>query len=442
MNKRLKIIDLIGRTKINEWYKFLQKSQYWSKTEQDAYQNDRLQHLIWHVYKNVPYYKDLFKSLNLTPKDFKTKDDLQKLPVIRRSDLQQNYENLKASNHKYYNSKFMSSGGTTTGEPVRYLSDINTWSLHWALKYRSWETGSYKIGDKLGIMGGASVIPKRKTLKRIIWNKLNNYHMMPSSHMTEEILNNFVSIIKDNNIKHLRGYPSSIAYFSKYCTKNNIELEIKSVITTAEVLQPVYKEEIKQAFNSIIIDSYGCADGDGNANTGPCDCGFHVSFQSAIWEVCTPKGVPVKKNEPGEVTLTSLTNYAMPLLRYQPGDVIENTFNYNKCSCGSSLPRIKSILGRTADILRFQNGRSLGGPAFTLIFSRFSLVKWQMVQNNMDSVDVNIIPAKDFNSVQEQEMSKLMHYHCGEGVSIRINKVDEIKLPQSGKQRIIINNTL
>jgi phenylacetate-CoA ligase len=140
MNKRLKIIDLIGRTKINEWYKFLQKSQYWSKTEQDAYQNDRLQHLIWHVYKNVPYYKDLFKSLNLTPKDFKTKDDLQKLPVIRRSDLQQNYENLKASNHKYYNSKFMSSGGTTTGEPVRYLSDINTWSLHWALKYRSWET--------------------------------------------------------------------------------------------------------------------------------------------------------------------------------------------------------------------------------------------------------------------------------------------------------------
>jgi phenylacetate-CoA ligase len=291
-------------------------------------------------------------------------------------------------------------------------------------------------------MGGASVIPKRKTLKRIIWNKLNNYHMMPSSHMTEEILNNFVSIIKDNNIKHLRGYPSSIAYFSKFCTKNNIELEIKSVITTAEVLQPVYKEEIKQSFNSIIIDSYGCADGDGNANTCASDCGFHVSFESAIWEVCTPEGVPVKKNEPGEVTLTSLTNYAMPLLRYQPGDVIENTFNYNKCSCGSSLPRIKSILGRTVDILHFQNGRSLGGPAFTLIFRHFSLVNWQMVQNNMDSVDLNIIPAKDFNAVQEQEISKLMHYHCGDGVSIRINKVDEIKLPQSGKQRIIINNTL
>jgi hypothetical protein len=60
----------------------------------------------------------------------------------------------------------------------------------------------------------------------------------------------------------------------------------------------------------------------------------------------------------------------------------------------------------------------------------------------MESLDVNIIPASDFNAVHEQEISKLMHYHCGEGVSIRINKVDEIKIPQSGKQRIIINNTL
>jgi phenylacetate-CoA ligase len=81
MNKRLKTIDLIGRTKINEWYEFLYKSPYWSKTEQDAYQNDRLQHLIKHVYKNIPYYKDLFKSLNLTPKDIQSKMILQKSKV-------------------------------------------------------------------------------------------------------------------------------------------------------------------------------------------------------------------------------------------------------------------------------------------------------------------------------------------------------------------------
>jgi phenylacetate-CoA ligase len=441
MNITLKLIDLLGRTQINKWYKFIKKSQFWSEAEQIDYQTKQLKLIVEHAYQNVPYYRQLFKKLNLTPKDIQSKDDLVKIPIITRKILQDNYQELIADNHKQFKSQNRSTGGTT-GEPVRYLSDINSWSLHWALKYRAWEWGGYKIGDNVGVMGGASVIPSKVTRSRKVWNRLNRLYPMPTGHMTNEIYKGFISKIRFEEIKCLRGYPSSIAEFARYCKEMKIDLDVQSIITTAEVLQPAYKEEIKKTFRAVIIDSYGCADGGGNANTCASDCGFHVSFESAIWEVCTPEGIPVKKNDPGEVTLTSLTNYAMPLLRYQPGDVIENTFDYNKCSCGSSLPRIKSILGRTIDILHFQNGRSLGGPAFTLFFRHFPLVKWQMVQNDMESLDVNIIPASDFNAVHEQEISKLMHYHCGEGVSIRINKVDEIKIPQSGKQRIIINNTL
>ncbi len=440
MSKRLQSIDLIGRTKINKWYKFLQKSQFWSEQEQKKYQNKQLQLIVQHAYQNVPFYRQLFNRLKLTPNDIKTKDDLVKIPVITRKTLQDNYKDLTAENHKNFKSQKRSTGGTT-GVPVRYLSDINSWSLHWALKYRAWEWSAFKIGDKVGVMGGASVIPDNKLkLSRVVWNRLNRIYPMPTSHMTDELHEEFVSKIRSEKIKCLRGYPSSIAEFARYCNEKNINLDIQSVITTAEVLQTAFKEEIKKSFNPVIIDSYGCADGGGNANTCACDSGFHVSFESAIWEVCTSEGIPVNTNVQGEVTLTSLTNYAMPLLRYQPGDVIENSFMTEKCKCGITLPRIKKIIGKSTDILKFLNGRSLGGPAFTLIFRHFPLIKWQMVQNNMDSVDVNIIPAKDFNRSHTKEIHSLMQHHCGEGVSIKINKVKEIPVPKSGKQRIIINN--
>ena len=442
MSYRLQIIDLFGRTNINKWYSFLQKSQYWSISEQEAYQNEKLQQLVKHAFEQVPYYKKLFKELHLSPADIRCKEDLQKLPVIRRSDLQQNYLALMAGNHESYHSQYRSTGGTT-GIPTKYLSDMNSWSLHWALKYRGWEWSTYNIGDKVAIFGGASLIPDEKTsLSRKIWNQINQFYPMPSTHLSENDLEGHASVIKQHNIKCLRGYPSSIAMFANFCRENNIVINIDSVITTAEVLLPNYKAGIVSAFNPVIIDSYGCADAGGNANTCIHDKGFHVSVESAVWEVCNANGFPVDLNEKGEVTLTSLSNYAMPLLRYQPGDVIINNFDESVCSCGCTLPRIKNIVGRTTDVIRFSNGRSLSGPALTVLFSKFSLNKYQVIQNSENSVDINLIPGTQFDQKQYNRILELMKHHCGAGIEIFIYKVDNIPTPYSGKHRFIINNTL
>jgi phenylacetate-CoA ligase len=441
MNFKLKTIDLLGHTGISKWYRFVKESQYWNEEEIKAWQNEKLQKIVEHAYYNVPYYKKLFSDLNLKPGDIQTTTDLKKLPVIHRKDLQQNYSQLIALNYKQYKPQFRSTGGTT-GEPVKYLSDLNTWSLHWAMKFRAWERSGYKIGDKVAVMGGASVIPEKKPgLRRIVWNRLNNLYPMPTSHMNDSILSEFARTISTKNIRCLRGYPSSIAVFARYCSGNNIKLDIPHIITTAELLQPTYKNEIKKAFDPVLIDSYGCADGGGNANTCAAENGFHVSMESAVWEVCTATGEPARTGEEGELTLTSLTNYAMPLLRYQPGDVIENSFNYDRCDCGCTLPRIKKIIGKTTDILHFKNGITLAGPAFPQLFRKFPIIQWQMIQNDMTSVDVNIIPSRNYNQTHENEISRLLQYHCGGGVTVRIHKVDEIPVPQSGKQRVIINNT-
>lgn len=441
MNIRHYFRDLIGGVNISDHLELLRRSQIWERAEQIQYQEERLRLLVDHAFSNVQYYHDLFKSLKLTPNDIKCINDLLKLPVLNKALIKQNYRELLAKNHKHYQSQQRSTGGTT-GIPFNYYSDKISWEMHWALKYRAWEWGGYKYGNPVGILGGASVIPDRSiSIKRRIWNLINGFYPLPSSNVNDELLLGYSKVLSSKQIKFLRGYPSSIAGFAKFCLSNNIEHNFKSIITTAEVLTDEYKKLIKEAFKCSFIDTYGCADGGGNANTCEHDAGFHVSFEASIWEVCDESGNPVPEGDSGEVTLTSLTNYAMPLLRYQPGDVIENSFNYDVCSCGRTLPRIKKILGRTTDILSFSNGRSLGGPAFTLLFREFPLEKYQLVQNNITELEINIIPSNDFTAQHEVRLLQLMQHHCGKEVIIKLNKVEEIALPKSGKHRFIINNT-
>src|SRR5690625_605789 len=439
---RLKLIDLLGASNISNWDRFVNESQYWPSSLIQDYQNNNLQKLIDHAFNSVPYYKKIFNKLGNTSNDFHSVNDLRKLPILKREDLIGNYEVLKSNHHKDLKPQYRSTGGTT-GAPANYLSDINSWSLHWALKKRAWQWGGHKLGAPIGLLGGASIIPDRKPgVKRKVWNMLNGFYSMPSSQLNNEKMSDFVEIIQKNKIRFLRGYPSSIATLADFCLENKYKLDIKSVFTTAEVLQPVYKEKIKQAFGCTIIDTYGCADGGGNANTCEYDNGFHISWEASIWEVCDENGNSVPEGEIGELTLTSLTNLAMPLIRYQPGDLIENRFIYDTCKCGRTMPRIKKIIGRTTDILKFSNGNSLGGPALTLLFREFPIINYQLVQNTLTSLDVNIIPSDEFNTEHRKKIERILKHHCGEDIMINIDHIKQIAQPVSGKHRFIINNTL
>ena len=50
-------------------YKFLQKSQWWSREQLEEYQLEQLSKLLHHAYENVPYYRRIFYKRGLEPKD-------------------------------------------------------------------------------------------------------------------------------------------------------------------------------------------------------------------------------------------------------------------------------------------------------------------------------------------------------------------------------------
>ena len=425
----------MGRT-ISKHLRFLEKSQWWSLKELQEYQNKKLRQLIKHTYENVPYYHRIFRERNLKPDDIKTMEDLVKLPIIRRNDILNNFNNFKVKNFKKFKPIFNNTGGTT-GKPLKYYRTKGSWSFSWASKYRSMGWGGYSYGNKLTTLGGSSLIPKKKkkNSKKIRYYIEKNL-ALSATHMSKNIMIEYSKKMKNFKPLFLRGYPSSITVFAKYILENNIDIRIKSVFTTAEVLFSNQREIIQKAFDCEVFDTYGCGDGEGNANECEVHNGLHISIENSIMEFINDNE-PVSEGELGKIVLTSLHNYSFPFIRYTPDDM--GIYSNENCSCKRGLPILKKIMGRTTDIIKFSNGRILGGPAITLIFKDFNIVEYQLVQEKRDFLVVKIVKDKRYLDNETQLILNIMKYHCGKGVEIRIDFIDEISKTKSSKYKFIIS---
>ena len=316
---RFKILDYFSNSNICKWIESFKDSEKWDSDQINNYQNIQLKRLLNHAFNNTQYY--LNYDIDIREIDL---NDLSLLPIIRRQDIVNNLKSMKSSNIKKYSPMLRSTGGTT-GVPLKYFSDKNSWGLGWALKYRDWSYGNYKIGNKMAFLAGASLIPNQGVdIKRKIWNYINGFVPLSTTHYNNTILEEYFNIIKQKEINFLRGYPTSILSFAEYIKKNNKKLNIKSIFTTAEVLQSEHKIFIEDIFNCKVFDQYGCADAGAHASQCDFSKGYHVSFESSICEI-----VNIEKNydgkKIGELVYTNLTNYAMPTIRYAPGDFAEIT---------------------------------------------------------------------------------------------------------------------
>ena len=138
---------VMGRTVLKR-LKFLEKSQWWSQNKLIAYQNKKLRKLIKHVYVNVPYYNELFKKRGLLPTDIQTIDDLNKLPILTKEDIRNNFpDRIVARNIPRRKLLHFASSGST-GEPLRYYKTPESYSYRIACNLRGWYWMDYKLGDK------------------------------------------------------------------------------------------------------------------------------------------------------------------------------------------------------------------------------------------------------------------------------------------------------
>lgn len=419
-------------TNIQQYLAWLNKTQWWSKEELEELQNKKLRALVDHAYRNVPYYHKIFREQNLHPEDIKSKEDLQKLPILTKETIRKNLPDLLARNMDKGSIMERCSSGST-GEPMKYYIDKNTYSSGWAQTFRCWSWAGYNLGDPYVKI---SMNP-RTTLIKKIQDKLLNTNYIYAMGITENNIIQELNKIKNFNPKIIRGYASYIYGIAKLMEKVDIDYSGATIVTTGDMLFSHYRKVIEKQFNCKILDGYG---GEGTPIAFECELheGYHISDEDVMVEFIKEEK-HVSPEETGEIVLTNLNNFAMPFIRYKINDL--GRFSEECCSCGRGLSLMKSIEGRDTDIVVTPNGDFVVVHFFTFLFEHIEGVdQFQVVQEKIDKIFVKIVKNYKFTINDLNYIKNEIHRKVGADVEINIEFVDEIPLSgRSGKRRFVIS---
>jgi len=426
-------LELYSGTTIQQHLTALTKSQWWSKAQLEELQNKKLRSLIRHAYDNVPYYHRIFSHLNITPADIKTKNDLKKIPVLTKEDIRKNLPDLTARNIPLSRMIESHSSGST-GEPIKYYIDKNSYSAGWAQTFRCWSWAGFQLGDPYVKI---SLNPRTSAIKKIQDRLLQTKYVYAMA-ITDTSIEQEIEKIHQFHPKIIRNYASHMYTMAKLMEKNNIQYQGATIATTGSMLYPHYRAIIEKQFNCKVFDAYG---GESTAVSFECEehTGYHVCDEDVIVEFLKGEE-PVASDELGRIVFTNLNNFAMPVIRYDIKDL--GSYSDESCSCGRGLSLMKSIEGRDSDIIVTPSGNFIVVHFFGILFGHIQGVdQFQVIQERMDHLIVKIVKNQHFTDKDLDRIKNEIQKRIGIDVTIKIEFVEEIPLSgSSGKRRYVISH--
>lgn len=422
-------------------YKFLQKSQWWSREQLEEYQLQQLSKLLNHAYENVPYYRRIFDNRGLKPKDIQDFKDLQKLPFLTKEIVRDNLNDLKARNYPPEKFEYVTTGGST-GIPLGfyYVKGVSR-AIEEAFMKTLWDRVGYHYRDKCVILRG-NVVKSADKGKLWEYSLFGRWLILSSYHMAEENIPKYIEKIRKFKPNFIQAYPSAITILARFMRENNIEPfpTVKAILCGSENLYPWQRELLEEVFQCRVYSWYGLSEM--AVLAGECEKStyYHIFPEYGIVELNGKNNKPVmNESEMGEIVATSLNNFACPLIRYRTMDLAVPT--NGKCECGRNYPLLKKVEGRLQELVVTKDRRliTLTALIFAQHFEAFSRVKeMQLMQEEEGKMTVRIVKTLQYSENDEQEFLTKMQKAVGNGLDINFEYVNQIPRTQSGKYRFLI----
>ena len=369
--------------------------QWLSADEVKTLQRQRLHALVSHAAAHVPHYRNMFREAGVAdaggPIDL---GSLTEVPFLDKTILRERFEDLKSDDLDQRTWNYGTSGGST-GEPARFIQDqaYHEWASATESLFDSW-TG-YQAGMPKVFLWGSlrDLLVGRETLRVRLGRWLENEVWLNAYGMDIERMKQFVERINRIRPTQIRAYVEGIYELARFIEANGLEVySPPAIVTAAGTLHPFMGEVIERVFRAPVFDSYGLREAAAVASECDRHEGLHVSPLTYYVEILRPDGSQTEAGEVGEVVLTPLNNYAMPLIRYRVGDMA--AWAENSCSCGRSWPLLKEVIGRYTDVFVRKDGSKVYPQYLTHIMVNFPcgwIKKFQMVQEDYDHVRVRVV---------------------------------------------------
>ncbi len=420
------------------WTRFLEESERYSRGELEAYQDERLRRLIRHAYERVPYYRGIMRERGLAPGDIQSREDLHKLPVLGREVIRRRAKELVADGCTPEKLKPSPTSGTTGSPLVVYWDreqDVLWNVLIW--RHRGW--AGFSFGERYAtLLGRVIVSPRRKTPPFWRHNWAWKQVFLSSFHLAQRNVGAYIDFLERSGVKAIEAYPSTAYILALGMERTGRTLPLKAVFTSSEPLLDVQRELIEERFATKVFDYYGMSEAIMFAGECRHHRGMHHHAEASVVEVVDARGEPVPDGKTGRLLGTTLHNDAMPLIRYEVGDLTARV--PDACPCGRAHPLFAAVTTKAEDIIVTPDGRLVSPSVITHPFKRLKgLVKSQIIQEDPGHLRVRLVLGESAPQALLRQLEEGLSSRLGPETRITIEEVDEIPLGPTGKYRWIVS---
>ncbi len=400
------------------------RSQWWDEAQIRNFRDHALVLMMRHAVANVPFYR----GLGLRAASIVAATDLERFPVITKRHVQESPEAFLASGFAR-GSLYASRTSGSSGQPTTTYFDRRAWLLgRYALKMRrTAATSGFSVGQRVVIVSeqrpdqlAALAAAAPSGLRGFIRQRYLSIHTPVADHLP---------VLLRWRPHVIYAFPSYLLDLIVAAERRHVPLpQIATLYTSSEVLTPAARERIERAFAGRVCDVYGSTEFKEVA--WQCSSGrYHLNFESVHIEAgdC---------GTAGPVVLSSLCNFAMPLLRFAIGD--RAIFGSNACACGRHSLNLLAFEGREGEMIDLPGGRRISPYLLTTaIESEESILQYRIVQLTAAALRIDVVVGArgDVERWRDRVCAELRGI-LGREVAVSVRQVERLERAPSGKRSV------
>lgn len=384
---------------------------------------------LQHAWDTVPYYRTAWTQAGVHPSDVRELGDLEAFPVVTKADIRRHNLALVSSAFDIAKLRVKRTSGST-GVPLTIYCDEPAMQWKAACTIRSDEWSGYRLGQRVAKVWGNPEY-RHFGLKGRLRNRLFDRAVyLDTLNLNDDRIAAFTRTIRRHRPGLIFGHAHSLYLLACSLKKSRVcDVRPNGIISTAMILHDWQRSVIEGVFGCKVTNRYGCEEVSLIASECDAHRGLHVNADSIYHEV----------QDDGKLLVTDLSNRAMPLIRYQVGDVVVPSSR--ACGCGRGLPLIERVEGRDADYVLTPAGHLISGISLTENFAVLvpGAAQVQIVQESITRLRIRLVADDAFDAGSRAKIAELVRDTFGGTVAHDVELVDAIPQEPSGKYRFCIS---
>lgn len=417
-----------------ELFDTFMESQYWPRDRIESYQRQRLARLVRHARDHTPFYRERLDGL------FDSRGEIDwsnwgAVPLLTRQDMMEHGDALRSSAlPPGHGALGYASTSGSTGAPLTVFSSslsgrvglaalhrAQSWhGLDWSRDLLFWTEERPDSGVwpevETGSVWGPGWLPQ-STGRRLRFN---------GDTPAENILD-FIAAHDDIRYLSCRSKVAQVLALESERLGRPVRLDAVFAFSTA--VHEDEREDVARAFGASILSLYSSKEAHLMAYQCPTGRHLHIAEEGVLIELLDEAGQPVPRGAVGRVVVTSLFNWAQPLIRYVQGDL---AVEGDSCSCGRSLRVLDRIAGRVTDMFRFPDGRVVAFALPENTKRDLNIRTWQVAQVGPLQLEIRYNPIA-VGATDEAAIAKAVRDRTHPEVGISFRQTDDF-LPADGRK--------